>query len=173
MPEIIRTRPTVSNSRLSSSVMSKDDVCVETSKGGKTTERTYDEQKQDNLRTALLKRFPDHEVLPPRYDWDGFGFDTRQVHAGEIDEPAHGARIAPIYLSAAYRFDSFAQAEARYRLGVCAWKLSQLDDAQKLMTAALLTIALATAACNTVRGAAADVNSVANCTENAIEGKTC
>ena len=41
---------------------------------------------------------------------------------------------------------------------------------QKLMTAALLTIALATAACNTVRGAAADVNSVANCTENAIDG---
>ncbi|KAA9090047.1 O-acetylhomoserine aminocarboxypropyltransferase/cysteine synthase family protein [Microbacterium radiodurans] len=53
-------------------------------------------------------------MLPPRYDWDGFGFDTRQVHAGEIDEPAHGARIAPIYLSAAYRFDSFAQAEARF-----------------------------------------------------------
>jgi predicted small secreted protein len=41
---------------------------------------------------------------------------------------------------------------------------------QKMMTAALLTIVLATAACNTVRGAAADVNSVANCTENAIDG---
>ena len=46
--------------------------------------------------------------------------------------------------------------------------------AQKIMTAALLTIALATAACNTVRGAARDVNSVANCTENAINGtKSC
>jgi predicted small secreted protein len=33
---------------------------------------------------------------------------------------------------------------------------------------------LAVAACNTVRGAAADVNSVANCTENAIDGSgTC
>ena len=41
---------------------------------------------------------------------------------------------------------------------------------QKIMTAALLTVALAAAACNTVRGAAADVNSVANCTENAIDG---
>lgn len=42
--------------------------------------------------------------------------------------------------------------------------------AQKIMTAALLTIALATAACNTVRGAAKDVNSVANCAENAMDG---
>ena len=41
---------------------------------------------------------------------------------------------------------------------------------QKMMTAALVAIALTTAACNTVRGAAADVNSVANCTENAIDG---
>jgi len=38
---------------------------------------------------------------------------------------------------------------------------------QKIMTAALLTIALATAACNTVRGAAADVNSAANTVDNA------
>ena len=41
---------------------------------------------------------------------------------------------------------------------------------QKILTAGLLCAALATAACNTVRGAAADVNSVANCTENAIDG---
>jgi len=41
---------------------------------------------------------------------------------------------------------------------------------QKIVTAALLAAALGTAACNTVRGAAADVNSVANCTENAING---
>jgi predicted small secreted protein len=41
---------------------------------------------------------------------------------------------------------------------------------QKLLTAGLVCVALATAACNTVRGAAADVNSVANCTENAIDG---
>ena len=44
---------------------------------------------------------------------------------------------------------------------------------QKLVTAALITASLATAACNTVRGAARDVNSVANCTENTMEGKTC
>ena len=33
--------------------------------------------------------------------------------------------------------------------------------------------ALALSACNTVRGAAADVNSAANCTENAIHGGNC
>ncbi len=44
---------------------------------------------------------------------------------------------------------------------------------QKILTAALIGAAMATAACNTVRGAATDVNSVANCTENAIEGQNC
>ena len=41
---------------------------------------------------------------------------------------------------------------------------------QKLVTVVLIGGALAIAACNTVRGAAADVNSAANCTENAMHG---
>ncbi|HVU31116.1 MAG TPA: entericidin EcnA/B family protein [Sphingomicrobium sp.] len=44
---------------------------------------------------------------------------------------------------------------------------------QKVTTVAILGIALAVAACNTVRGAARDVNSVANCTENTINGQNC
>ena len=44
---------------------------------------------------------------------------------------------------------------------------------QKLVTVALVGTALALAACNTVRGAASDVNSVANCTENAVNGRNC
>jgi predicted small secreted protein len=44
---------------------------------------------------------------------------------------------------------------------------------QKIVTVALIGTAMATAACNTVRGAARDVNSVANCTENAMEGRHC
>ena len=45
---------------------------------------------------------------------------------------------------------------------------------QKVTTVVLIGTALALAACNTVRGAARDVNSVANCTENAINGsKNC
>ena len=44
---------------------------------------------------------------------------------------------------------------------------------QKAATVLLIGAALVAAACNTVRGAARDVNSVANCTENTINGKTC
>ena len=43
----------------------------------------------------------------------------------------------------------------------------------KLVTALFICGSLALAGCNTVRGAAADVNSVANCTENAINNGTC
>jgi len=43
---------------------------------------------------------------------------------------------------------------------------------QKVTTVVLIGTALALAACNTVRGAAKDVNSVANCTENAMGGGT-
>ena len=38
---------------------------------------------------------------------------------------------------------------------------------------ALSSALLVTAACNTVRGAARDVNSAANCTENAVHGGHC
>ena len=43
----------------------------------------------------------------------------------------------------------------------------------KLVTAALIGTCLALAACNTVRGAAKDVESAANCTENAINRGRC
>jgi predicted small secreted protein len=43
---------------------------------------------------------------------------------------------------------------------------------QKVVTVLLIGAALTAAACNTVRGAAKDVNSVANCTQNAMNGKT-
>jgi len=45
--------------------------------------------------------------------------------------------------------------------------------AQKIVTVLLAGAALAVAACNTVRGAAADVNSAASCTENAMHGGRC
>lgn len=44
---------------------------------------------------------------------------------------------------------------------------------RKLMTVVLICGALVLAACNTVRGAASDVNSVANCTQNAMNGGNC
>jgi len=44
---------------------------------------------------------------------------------------------------------------------------------QKITTVTLISTALVLAACNTVRGAAKDVNSVANCTENTMNGQNC
>lgn len=44
---------------------------------------------------------------------------------------------------------------------------------KKLVTIALIGGSFALAACNTVRGAAADVNSAANCTQNTINGGRC
>ncbi|GAA4141437.1 O-acetylhomoserine aminocarboxypropyltransferase/cysteine synthase family protein [Leifsonia shinshuensis] len=41
-------------------------------------------------------------------------FTTAQVHAGETREAAHGARVTPIYLTAGFEFDSFANAEERF-----------------------------------------------------------
>ena len=44
---------------------------------------------------------------------------------------------------------------------------------RKLVTVILVGGALGIAACNTVRGAAADVKSAATCTENAMHGGAC
>ena len=44
---------------------------------------------------------------------------------------------------------------------------------RKLVTALVIGGSLAVAACNTVRGAAADINSAANCTENTINSGYC
>jgi predicted small secreted protein len=44
---------------------------------------------------------------------------------------------------------------------------------QKLVAMALIGASLAMAGCNTVRGAAADVNSAASCTQNAMHGDKC
>ena len=44
---------------------------------------------------------------------------------------------------------------------------------RKLVTVILIGGALGIAACNTVRGAAADVNSAATCTENAMHAGRC
>lgn len=50
----------------------------------------------------------------PLYDWQGFGFDTRQVHAGDYADQNRGARVPPITLSAGYVFDSFDDGVARF-----------------------------------------------------------
>jgi predicted small secreted protein len=44
---------------------------------------------------------------------------------------------------------------------------------QKVAAVALIVATLAIVGCNTVRGAAADVNSAASCTQNAMHGDRC
>ena len=44
---------------------------------------------------------------------------------------------------------------------------------RKLVAVGIVAASLAIVACNTVRGAAADVNSVANCTENTMNTGHC
>jgi predicted small secreted protein len=44
---------------------------------------------------------------------------------------------------------------------------------QKMVAVVLVVASLTIAGCNTVRGAAADVNSAANCTETAMHGGKC
>jgi len=54
------------------------------------------------------------EPAAPHSEWEGFGFQTRQVHAGEVEDLTHGSRITPVHLSAAYRFASFQEATDRF-----------------------------------------------------------
>jgi len=56
-----------------------------------------------------------HEpAAEPEYDWEGYGFDTRQIHAGEYADTVAGTRIPPIALSAGYRFDSWDDGRERF-----------------------------------------------------------
>ncbi len=50
----------------------------------------------------------------PVTDWDGFDFDTRQVHAGEYPDKNIGLRVPPIALSAGYVFDDFDDQADRF-----------------------------------------------------------
>jgi len=49
----------------------------------------------------------------------------------------------------------------------------RVDMKSKIATAVLIGMCVALAACNTVKGAAADVNSAADCTQNAMHGGRC
>lgn len=57
----------------------------------------------------------------PIYDWEGFGFDTRQVHAGEYPDKNHGLRVPPVALSAGYLFDDFDDQVNRFN-GSIHWR---------------------------------------------------
>ena len=51
--------------------------------------------------------------------------------------------------------------------------IGEVTMIQKVAALVLVGGCLMVAACNTVRGAAADVNSAATCTQNAMHGSNC
>ncbi|NQX27499.1 O-acetylhomoserine aminocarboxypropyltransferase/cysteine synthase [Microbacteriaceae bacterium VKM Ac-2854] len=53
-------------------------------------------------------------MLQPEYEWEDYGFDTRQVHAGEYENTPNQARVAPIAMTSGYRFDSFDDGRDRF-----------------------------------------------------------
>ena len=53
-------------------------------------------------------------VAQPNYDWQGFGFETRQVHAGDYPDLNNGLRVPPIALSTGYVFDDFDDQVERF-----------------------------------------------------------
>ena len=61
------------------------------------------------------------QTAQPIYDWQGFGFDTRQVHAGEYPDKNSGLRVPPIALSAGYLFDDFDDQVNRFN-GSIHWR---------------------------------------------------
>lgn len=54
------------------------------------------------------------ETAKPIYDWEGYDFDTRQVHAGEYPDLNNGLRVPPIALSAGYVFEDFDDQVERF-----------------------------------------------------------
>jgi predicted small secreted protein len=60
-------------------------------------------------------------------------------------------------------------APAAFKVGLT----GEIDMFRKVMTIMMIGGGLMVAACNTVRGAGEDVQSVANCTENAINNGQC
>ncbi|GAA2189011.1 bifunctional o-acetylhomoserine/o-acetylserine sulfhydrylase [Leucobacter alluvii] len=48
-----------------------------------------------------------NDTAQPVTDWEGYSFDTRQVHAGEYPDRNTGLRVPPIAMSAGYVFDDF------------------------------------------------------------------
>lgn len=58
----------------------------------------------------------------------GFGFSTEQVHAGESFDGAYAPRIAPIYLTAGFLFDSFDHSKARFEGDDGGWTYSRVAN---------------------------------------------
>lgn len=57
---------------------------------------------------------PNQADTSPEAGTPGYGFNTRQIHAGDREHPVAGERVSPIAMTAGYRFDSFDDARDRF-----------------------------------------------------------
>lgn len=57
-----------------------------------------------------------------------FGFSTQQVHGGVAEQREHGARVAPLHLSAGFVFDDFDQAQGRFAGEVDGYSYTRLGN---------------------------------------------
>jgi len=78
-------------------------------------------------------------TTPHPYGADHFGFDTDQVHAGEIIGDGFGARITPINLTAGFVFDSFDHAKARFEGEDGAWVYTRNSNPTNAVVESRLT----------------------------------
>src|SRR3954468_2475770 len=64
----------------------------------------------------------------PAVSEDGYGFETRAVHAGAAPDPATGARSTPIYQTTAYVFDDVDHAASLFNLHNFGYIYSRLTN---------------------------------------------
>src|ERR1700692_257142 len=65
---------------------------------------------------VILNSCPEPQPRPPPSANGSYGFETRAVHAGASPDPTTGARITPIFQTAAYVFDDVEHAASLFNL---------------------------------------------------------
>ena len=63
-----------------------------------------------------MPEMPEMPAMPAMEDARAFGFDTRQVHAGQRPDPNTGARAVPIFQTTSYVFEDPESAAAYFNL---------------------------------------------------------
>ena len=64
----------------------------------------------------------------PEEPQEGFGFETRMIHAGAQPEPVTGARNTPIYQTTSYVFDDADHAASLFNLQTFGFIYSRLTN---------------------------------------------
>ena len=75
---------------------------------------------EEARQTPIIRRFLDGERMTGEHDRPeearAFGFETRQLHAGQRPDPNTGARAVPIFQTTSYVFEDPESAAAYFNL---------------------------------------------------------